>query len=325
MTTNTSTLVSKFDQVMMAEDPSAINNYLYTLTPSELYTIGTTDTQLGYDLEFVVTSALSPYYFPQNFNNVSPSIAVDNAVLEIDNFMTHVGGHITDTSNIAQALVDACVYYGGSLDPSSTEKTFSAILNNLTEAQFNSVSQAIAVDTSGIHAMTGVVLGTSGNDFIQGSSHALNVSDSVSPVQFLYGGDGNDTLAGGNTFGSVLVGGNGNDVLVANAPYAGTIMVGGAGADTFTLGKVNAAVTIEDFSQKQGDVLDIHNILNITSSNAHNPLNDFVHVTDIGGNAFVSVDANGDGIKSNYVQVAQLDGFSHLTLNSMINHHEIIF
>jgi Ca2+-binding RTX toxin-like protein len=66
-----------------------------------------------------------------------------------------------------------------------------------------------------------VVYGQAGND-------SIVVSDDVKQTSELYGGDGNDTLAGGGG-DNILVGGDGNDLL--SGGRGRNLMIGGAGKD----------------------------------------------------------------------------------------------
>lgn len=105
-----------------------------------------------------------------------------------------------------------------------------------------------------------------------------------------------------------------------------TTLDGGTGADTlygsdgldvFNFNSTDAMDTIQNFSTTGHDQLDISNILtgyNYTSDN----INDFVQLSESGGNTTLSVDSNGAAGGANFVAVAQIDGVTGLDLHEMI-------
>jgi Ca2+-binding RTX toxin-like protein len=110
-------------------------------------------------------------------------------------------------------------------------------------------------DNDEIYAYGGddLVQGQGGNDFINGGDGDDR----------LLGGEGNDTLLGGNG-SDVLHGGGGDDVFNQSADSAVDLLIGGAGADRFTLNLYAPSSTIEfpdliaDFSTAEGDRLDLN-------------------------------------------------------------------
>ena len=78
------------------------------------------------------------------------------------------------------------------------------------------------------------------------------------------------------------------------------IMIGGLGADIFVLSDATVVDTITDFSDIEGDVLDIANILD-----GYDPLNDaisdFVNMTSNGSDTTISVDVNGTSAHTDIV------------------------
>jgi Ca2+-binding RTX toxin-like protein len=119
------------------------------------------------------------------------------------------------------------------------------------------------------------------------------------------GAGGDDTIYGG-AGDDLLFGGDGNDTLN-----------GGSGADTFLFKHGDTGVdTIRDFHAGQGDVIDIHDVLQ-----AFDPLSEsisqFVQVTQQGGNSVISVDTDGAANGSHFADIAVIDN-THLDLHTMI-------
>ncbi|MDR6293882.1 Ca2+-binding RTX toxin-like protein [Inquilinus ginsengisoli] len=87
--------------------------------------------------------------------------------------------------------------------------------------------------------------------------------DTLSAIEGVYGGSGNDGLIGSST-DNVLVGNAGNDVLIGLGGR--DALAGGAGADRFTYGSVGQSPVgggsdqISDFSHAQGDRIDLVSI-----------------------------------------------------------------
>ena len=125
-------------------------------------------------------------------------------------------------------------------------------------------------------------------------------------------GDASDRLDGGNG-NDTLIGGAGNDVLT-----------GGRGADTFKfLSKNDGTDRITDFSVKQGDKIDIHEVLE-----DYDPVTDilsqFVKITQQGCNTILSVDADGAGTGAAFTQMAILEGVRGVDLNMLVNNGNLI-
>ncbi|NQZ14279.1 MAG: type I secretion C-terminal target domain-containing protein [Alphaproteobacteria bacterium] len=107
-----------------------------------------------------------------------------------------------------------------------------------------------------------------------------------------------------------------------------TTLNGGSGADTlyasdgvdtflFETATWDATDTIEDFSITGRDQIDISDLLTgytYTSSN----INDFVQLTESGGNTTIAVDANGTTGGSSYTDVAVLNGVTGIDLYQAI-------
>ena len=138
----------------------------------------------------------------------------------------------------------------------------------------------------------------SGNDKITGTKYADTLFGGKGK-DTLYGGAGNDTLKGeiGN---DTLIGGLGKDTLY-----------GGKGADTFVFKSVRESTvknpdTIEDFSRKQGDKIDLKGIDANTTKGGdqafkfigddafHNKAGELRYEKK-GGDTYIYGDVNGDG------------------------------
>ena len=122
--------------------------------------------------------------------------------------------------------------------------------------------------------------------------------------------DGNDTLKGGDG-NDLLIGGMGSDTLY-----------GGNGADTFKYLEGDTGTdTIKDFNAKQGDKLDLSDMLDEFDPVA-DMISHFVQITKQGKNAIVSVDAYGGG--DNFTAIAIIEGGKNLTLETMINQGSLV-
>ena len=115
----------------------------------------------------------------------------------------------------------------------------------------------------------------------------------------LYGGAGNDVLDAGAGSFEVVSGGDGNDVVDGGA--GDDFLFGDAGADLFrydSLSDADAPGTggILDFSQIQGDKIDLHDLLNgFVGYNGTNAFTGgYLAVAD-SGFAVVQVDSDGGG------------------------------
>jgi Ca2+-binding RTX toxin-like protein len=130
---------------------------------------------------------------------------------------------------------------------------------------------------TGNYTLANGVSGTSGNDIIAGS----NASETLS------GGGANDLLFG-NGGNDTLIGGAGNDLLV-----------GGLGADTFKFSETGSANLdkILDFSNAEGDKIDLSGLLDGIAGVAANGSNlgNYVQLTQNGSDLSVKVDTSGTG------------------------------
>jgi Ca2+-binding RTX toxin-like protein len=138
------------------------------------------------------------------------------------------------------------------------------------------------------------VYGGGGNDILVG--HDGN--------DLLYGQDGNDTLAGywGN---DTLNGGKGTDKLS-----------GSVGADIFVFDAASLGTgvdTVTDFSRKDGDRLDISDILHAAHDPLASALAGYVKIEAASGGSVLSVDLDGPSGPSGWTKVATLTGVTDMT------------
>ena len=96
--------------------------------------------------------------------------------------------------------------------------------------------------------------GSSGADYLSGGDGNDSILGNVG-ADSLYGGAGNDYLSGGKN-SDYLSGGKGNDTLWGGTGDNDTL-IGGAGADTFIYKPGEGGITITDYSNSQGDILQI--------------------------------------------------------------------
>ncbi|MGK9165422.1 M10 family metallopeptidase C-terminal domain-containing protein [Inquilinus limosus] len=125
--------------------------------------------------------------------------------------------------------------------------------------------------------------------------------DTYSSIENLVGSAFNDTLTG-NSASNYLVGWRGNDTL--NGRGGADILDGGLGADTFVFSSIAETSTkapdrINDFSQSQGDKIDLsgitHGAGSFIGSAAFGHHAGEVRFDVSAAQTIVSIDANGDG------------------------------
>ena len=143
---------------------------------------------------------------------------------------TLTGGAGNDTYYVPNATAKIVEQAGGGIDTviAKGDHTLEANVENLV------------IDTGNGWAGTGNAL----NNIIIGNAGANKID----------GGDGNDTLDGGLGNDQIL-GGNGNDVLLGGG--GSDTLTGGNGADTFVIAQGFGNDKVTDFSQAQGDTVEV--------------------------------------------------------------------
>ena len=111
---------------------------------------------------------------------------------------------------------------------------------------------------------------------------------------------------------NVLNGGTGNDQLY-----------GSDGMDVFYFDNTTSQDTIYNFNAIGRDSIDISDIISYNRTAAHN-IDDFVRLTESGGNTILAVDANGASGGSNFVNIATINGVTGLNLDEAITANNII-
>lgn len=132
---------------------------------------------------------------------------------------------------------------------------------------------------------------------------------------------GNDTLNGG-AGDDYIFGQEGNDIITGG--LGNDTIYGGHGADTFLFEAIaDAGDIIKDFSISKGDVIDLSQIVTAYDPLQHS-LDDFVHVTESGGDTVISVDAAGTGNQANAVDLVTLENITGLDVADLVNNDALI-
>jgi Ca2+-binding RTX toxin-like protein len=160
-----------------------------------------------------------------------------------------------------------------------------------------------------------VTLG-SGNDVVNltGYNNVINARGST----------GNDTIMAGMGSETVTTG-SGNDTItlagyynVVNTDGGMNFITGGSGDDTFALPTAGQGFdTITSFLPSYGDKLDVSAALTAAGWSTGLTLSNYLQVTESGSTATLSIVPGGSGSP---VAIAQLDGFTNLTLASLQSH-----
>jgi len=151
-------------------------------------------------------------------------------------------------------------------------------INNPNPNAGDQFGRNLAVDGNTI--ITGSVNDDDGA-FNTGTAHIFHIN--FDDADSLFGGAGDD----------MLFGLKGNDTLYGQA--GADSLTGGAGADRFVFEDAtvfDAVDTIEDFSQAEGDVIDVSDIL-VGYTFGVSDINDFVRFVDSGADTVLEIDANG--------------------------------
>jgi Ca2+-binding RTX toxin-like protein len=142
---------------------------------------------------------------------------------------------------------------------------------------------------------------------VTGTGNSLN--------NVIFGNDSANRLYG-NGGKDVITGGGGNDT-----------MTGGSGSDTFCRHGLasEGKDTITDFKiGRGGDVLDIDSVLTGYKS-ATSSVNDFVRLTESGGNTTVHIDANGALGGYSFTSAVVLAGVTGTSVNQLFNNGNLDF
>lgn len=192
-----------------------------------------------------------------------------------------------------------------------------------------------------ILAISGVTLGTTSADIMNGSDLvedrfiALAGNDTLQGFggdDQLYGDAGKDTLYGGldndilhgGADKDTLYGDDGDDIL-----FGGTgadTLYGGAGADAFWFDandKGTGVDVIKDFSLLEGDTINISDVLEQYDPNT-DALSGFVRLTESGADTLLQVDMTGPGVPGGFATIAKLEGVTGLDLDTLVGNGTIV-
>ena len=165
--------------------------------------------------------------------------------------------------------------------------------------------------TDTYQSMEGAV-GGSGDDSLTGNT-GDNILQGGAGSDVLTGGDGNDILTGGDG-SDILTGGNGSDILAGGNDS--DILTGGDGSDVFDYNSfADAGDTITDFSEAEGDKLELHDLLTSIGAPDHMTAFDdgYLKLTQAGDDTLVQI-GDGSGSDDSFQTLATLSG---VTLTSM--------
>jgi len=197
------------------------------------------------------------------------------------------------------AGIDTLDYSGAS--------TYRVTINLQTGIQYDNRSTPSNDTVTGIEN----VVGGSGNDTMTGNDVA-NMLKGNSGNDALYGQGGNDTLIG-DAGTDTLRGEDGDDLLYGGAGL--DTLYGGLGADAFVFEAASAfsnVDVIKDFSTSQGDRLDIKDLL-VGYDPLTSAITDFLQITTSGSNSIVKVDRDGTGTSYALSQISTIEGVTGIT------------
>ena len=215
-------------------------------------------------------------------------------------------------------------------------------LINLETIDASSAASGVVITMSG-QTEDFTIIGSANNDTIIGGA-----GDDI-----INGGDGNDTINGGAGTDTVdyrmaasgvsvdlsiavaqNTGGGGNDTLsnienIYGSDYDDFLkgdnnvnsLTGGTGADTFVFDS-NSIDVVTDFSEAQGDILDISDI--VSGTVRVDDINDFLRLQDSGSDTNVLVDRNGTNGGANFSQVGVLRDVTGLSAQNLFDNGQVV-
>lgn len=130
---------------------------------------------------------------------------------------------------------------------------------------------------------------------------------------------GEDHLSGG-AGDDLIFGQEGRDWIEGGA--GSDDLFGGSDGDVFIYTQVSdAGDTIHDFSQADGDMIDVSDLLQGYDSTQHS-INDFVFTTEVGGNTIISVDVDGASGPASAFNLLVIEGVTGLDIAVITNNGE---
>ncbi|HIF26242.1 MAG TPA: tandem-95 repeat protein [Micavibrio sp.] len=283
----------------------------------------------------------------------------DELTVQPNVFVTVNGGLVTINDDGSFAYTPADGYYGqDSFDYTVYDEQGASALATATVT----IEQPDQVGDDGFDLLFGsrgddvlagldgtdILFGRDGNDLLSGGDgldllHGNNGNDTLiggADKDYLFGGKGNDTMYGGTGDDRLLAdkgddflyggdgrdyldGGKGNDVLRGGdgADY----LKGGKGADTFKFGADEEGVDrIKDFSEREGDAIDISDVLIDDYDPVADLLSNYVTVERQGKDSVLKVDADGAGTDHEMEVVAIINNNRNLDAQEMYDQGSLI-
>jgi Ca2+-binding RTX toxin-like protein len=195
--------------------------------------------------------------------------------------------------------------YGVSLSDDTKQVTLTADGSNYADTADSDVMKIIKIDVT-VNEPADADL-TFNGQVIDGDGDYANFSFNVhlEADSAMLTGSGVADYLNGTGADDVIYGGDGNDVLAGGS--GADTLYGEGGADTFVMRAADTGGpdVIMNFSQAQGDVLDVSDLLVGYDDGTSDPF-EFVKAETVNGNTIVSVDS--DGGTDNFVAVAILQG-----------------
>ena len=170
-----------------------------------------------------------------------------------------------------------------------------------------------------------------GNDFLVGGNNN-DILNGNNGIDRLYGGDGQDIINGGAD-SDTLVGGDGDDSLYGddgNDLLQGGEGVdhlhGGAGSDRFHFKSFELGTGVDrlfDFNVAEIDRIDLRDLLGFYDDTTHD-INDFVTLTETGGDTIISVDIDGSNAAETFQDILQIENTTGLDLETLIANNNLL-
>ncbi|MEZ5902949.1 MAG: calcium-binding protein [Alphaproteobacteria bacterium] len=224
------------------------------------------------------------------------------------------------TVNFTTGTLATIETLNGSVDIDNVTMT-GAQLNGLTTLSFNGGADTLFITTTstGLNALGNGAL--TGLETVSAATAAAGVTiDMTNQAEALtiIGSASNDTLTGGGG-ADIVEGGAGDDILLGGD--SDDELYGDIGADTFIFDS-NSIDTVTDFSEAQGDILDISDI--VSGTVAVNDIDDFLQLNVSGSDTNVLVDRNGTNGGANFVQVGVLENVTGLNAQTLFDNGQVI-
>ena len=261
------------------------------------------------------TAALDTYDTNHHSQNVIDVSNLKQAILSNE---TLVGpGSDTVNGGDGNDILFGDMFNYGSLEGTAALKAFAAYKLGV---------DAATIDDKALHSFI--------TTHVDDVAHQANASNTFDATKYPLLADGNDTLLGGNgddiLFGQggndTLYGGNGNDLLIGGK--GNDILYGGAGADTFAwkAGDTNSGGfdVIKDFSTKEGDKIDLRDLLQGEDSNDLNNLSKYLQITNDGKDTTIEISSTGQFTTSTTAANAGSTADTHIKVEGVTWNNDML-